>query len=313
MARFLLSYSRRDRLQAIALRQWLVAADPRFSNEVFLDVDPGTGIKPGTRWKDELRNALADAESMIVLLSSSWEASVACTTEFRAAENLGKRIFVLRLEESTSTIVQDLQWLNLFGDGPKTRVSLEDGQTVEFLTHGLQVLLAALHSGTALRPQQPQLAGVISDRESNLDALGIAGDVNTLAQILAATSVSPPLSVAVPGDWGTGKSSLMCQLRDRVAVLATRSSGKADDPFVSNVRQVVFNAWHYSDDHLWVGLVEHLLRELAGADDSGSEFDRQRDQWPASVSTSPATAAGGWSTFPSLASGHKPAIPARSS
>src|SRR6266403_5590321 len=37
------------------------------------------------------------------------------------------------------------------------------------------------------------------------------------------------------------------------------------------------------------------------------------DQCPASISTSPATAAGGWSTFLSLAGGRKLAIPARSS
>jgi hypothetical protein len=29
---------------------------------------------------------------------------------------------------------------------------------------------------------------------------------------------------------------------------------------------VTFNAWHYSDDHLWVGLVEHLFRELRDQD-----------------------------------------------
>jgi hypothetical protein len=36
----------------------------------------------------------------------------------------------------------------------------------------------------------------------------------------------------------------------------------ATQAYVRNVRQVRFNAWHYSDDHLWVGLVEHLFREL---------------------------------------------------
>lgn len=40
--------------------------------------------------------------------------------------------------------------------------------------------------------------------------------------------------------------------------------------FASNVRQVRFNAWDYSDDQLWSGLVDHLFRALAVDPDSSS-------------------------------------------
>ena len=42
--------------------------------------------------------------------------------------------------------------------------------------------------------------------------------------------------------------------------------------FAANVRQVRFNAWDYSDDQVWSGLVDHLFRELAAdpADQSTS-------------------------------------------
>jgi WD40 repeat protein len=106
------------------------------------------------------------------------------------------------------------------------------------------------------------LAGVMSDLESEEDRLGIAGDVQTIAALVAALSTKPPLSVALLGDWGIGKSSFMRLMRDRVAELARQSAG-GQSAFAANVRQVRFNAWHYSDDHLWVGLVEHLFRELA--------------------------------------------------
>src|SRR5262249_39007892 len=33
--------------------------------------------------------------------------------------------------------------------------------------------------------------------------------------------------------------------------------------YVASVRQVRFNAWDYSDDQVWSGLVEHLFRALA--------------------------------------------------
>jgi membrane protein required for beta-lactamase induction len=111
-----------------------------------------------------------------------------------------------------------------------------------------------------------RLAEVVSDLESAEDRLNVAGDVHTIASVLAAASTVPPLSVALLGDWGAGKSSFMRQLRDRMAVLTSSTAEVGGKPaFVSSLRQVTFNAWHYSDDHLWVGLVEHLFRELRAA------------------------------------------------
>jgi WD40 repeat protein len=119
-----------------------------------------------------------------------------------------------------------------------------------------------------------RLADVVSDLESAEDALGIAGDVQTIAAVLASLTTTPPLSVALLGDWGAGKSSFMRQLQVRMTALAEHSAGAGRQAaFAANLRQVSFNAWHYSDDHLWVGLVEHLFRELqepclAGPDDT---------------------------------------------
>jgi KAP family P-loop domain/WD domain, G-beta repeat len=125
-------------------------------------------------------------------------------------------------------------------------------------TTGLQLL------GTGEPAERGLLADVLSDRESGHDALGITQDVHRIAALLAALAVTPPLSVALLGDWGTGKSSFMQQLRDRLTDLASRSAmNGAPNAFAAHVRQVTFNAWHYSDDHLWVGLVEHMFRELA--------------------------------------------------
>jgi hypothetical protein len=107
------------------------------------------------------------------------------------------------------------------------------------------------------------VAGVSSDRESRVDALGITRDVHKLALMLASYSVEAPLSVALLGDWGTGKSTFMLHLRKSLDNLVARSGAQAGaSGFVTHLRQVTFNAWHYSDDHLWVGLVEHMFREL---------------------------------------------------
>jgi WD40 repeat protein len=107
-------------------------------------------------------------------------------------------------------------------------------------------------------------ANLYSDRESPTDSLGMAADVRRLATILGARAVAPPLSIALLGDWGTGKSSFMRQLQGELGKLTARAAAATGPTaFVSHLRQVSFNAWHYSDDHLWVGLIEHMFRELA--------------------------------------------------
>jgi hypothetical protein len=108
------------------------------------------------------------------------------------------------------------------------------------------------------------LPGIRSDQPTEKDLLGWEEDVETLAALMAASATEPPLAIAVLGEWGSGKSSMMAQLRRRVQQLADLSRNNLGlSFFAANIRQVSFNAWHYSDDRLWTGLVEHLFEELA--------------------------------------------------
>jgi WD40 repeat protein len=109
-------------------------------------------------------------------------------------------------------------------------------------------------------PRVDRYAAVVTDAESAVDRLGMTADVQTLAALLAAVSTAPPLSVALMGNWGSGKSTFMGLVIKEVERLATTYS--PSHAYATQVRQVRFNAWHYSDDHLWVGLIEHLFREL---------------------------------------------------
>ncbi|MCX4920188.1 P-loop NTPase fold protein [Streptomyces sp. NBC_00687] len=110
----------------------------------------------------------------------------------------------------------------------------------------------------------PVLAGVHSDTASGEDLLSNEADVEMLAQLAAATVTTPPLAVALLGEWGAGKSSFIRQMSSRVDQLAALA---AEDPthsaFTATVRQVHFNAWHYSDEQVWSSLVDHLFRALA--------------------------------------------------
>lgn len=124
--------------EAVALKQWLVEQTPPLANEIFLDIDPESGLRAGTRWKDALRQANARCEAVICLLSGNWEASHECKVEYRTAENLNKQIFVARLEPSTGgDITSEWQRCDLFGDGATTAVDIGGGPPVEFSTEGL--------------------------------------------------------------------------------------------------------------------------------------------------------------------------------
>jgi WD40 repeat protein len=112
-------------------------------------------------------------------------------------------------------------------------------------------------------PARP-LAGVRSDSPSETDLLGVAEDVAMLAELIAATETRPPLAIALIGDWGTGKSSVMLQIERHVTGLADRARNNPGlTAWAETVRQVRFNAWHYSDERLWAGLVSHLFDVLA--------------------------------------------------
>src|SRR6478609_3290702 len=146
MSRIFLSHSSRDTVQAIALKRWLVEQDAGLTDEIFLDLDPVTGIQPGERWKEALRRSNARCEAVICLLSRYWEASAECRTEFRTAESLNKLILCARLEPSTGPgVTGEWQRCDLFGDGPSTQIPVEGGDHfVTFATEGLQRLRRGL-------------------------------------------------------------------------------------------------------------------------------------------------------------------------
>lgn len=94
----------------------------------------------------------------------------------------------------------------------------------------------------------------------------IDDDVDAFARLIASRYMSPPLSIAVFGDWGSGKTFFMRRLRDRVGELAAdaRDSGllQREVGYYKHIAQVEFNAWHYSNADLWASLVDNLFTQL---------------------------------------------------
>ena len=56
MSRVFLSHSSRDSRQAIAVKKWLIQQEPGLAEEIFLDLDPHTGIRPGEQRRQALKH-----------------------------------------------------------------------------------------------------------------------------------------------------------------------------------------------------------------------------------------------------------------
>ncbi len=120
------------------------------------------------------------------------------------------------------------------------------------------------------RPRSVPLAGVKSDSPSTVDLLGVDRDVKTLAELIAATKTSTPLAIALIGEWGAGKSSVMQLVSaeiDRLAELSRNNRGAT--AFATSVCQIPFNAWHYSSDQLWASVARNMFQALSRSSQSG--------------------------------------------
>ena len=113
-----------------------------------------------------------------------------------------------------------------------------------------------------------------ADSPGDRDLLGIDRDVTAFATLIAARDINPPLSIGLFGDWGSGKSFFMRELRkgiDRLAREAREANQmQCDWPFYKRIVQVEFNAWHYVDGNLWASLVQHILDNLRPAGDKST-------------------------------------------
>jgi hypothetical protein len=111
------------------------------------------------------------------------------------------------------------------------------------------------------------------------DHIGIATEADAFARLIVSCDLTPPLAIALFGDWGSGKSFLMRAVQDRIAALTNRVADRpqSDTDVWKRIRQIEFNAWEYVQGNLWASLLENIFGQL------GSMQLRLVDSWRAPV------------------------------
>ena len=91
------------------------------------------------------------------------------------------------------------------------------------------------------------------------DALKIQDYATRFARVIALRATEMPLSVALFGEWGSGKTYFMKLLRQEIRKLTEKNEEANWCPSVVPIR---FNAWHYVDANLWASFVTEIFDQL---------------------------------------------------
>lgn len=122
------------------------------------------------------------------------------------------------------------------------------------------------------------IARFTSDRGDQQDSLHIDRYVDAFARVLASRALTPPLSIGLFGDWGSGKTFFMDRLHAKVEELCNEEPERDGPLYWPRICQIRFNAWHYAETNLWASLVSTIFNRLRlhldGADPESDEFNR---------------------------------------
>ncbi len=116
------------------------------------------------------------------------------------------------------------------------------------------------------------IATALADEPSKHDSLGRTPIVNTLANMLASPEQTLPMTIALLGDWGAGKSSMIDQLQLQLnklikdfdnswTLVSERDRNEPLRPYA--YIHATFNAWEYEKtDNIRAGLAQEVVNGL---------------------------------------------------
>jgi hypothetical protein len=105
-------------------------------------------------------------------------------------------------------------------------------------------------------------AAFTPDAPQTDDALNRRRDARRLAELACLKDNAPPLAIGLFGDWGSGKSTFMAMMHQEVERIGRDWRIETTTPFVTNVAQIRFNAWSFSDANLWASLAVEIFGGL---------------------------------------------------
>jgi hypothetical protein len=115
----------------------------------------------------------------------------------------------------------------------------------------------------ALEKRAPEDAsawlGIVPETTSGEDLLDFRAEARSIATLLLEPRRASPLTLAIFGDWGSGKTFFMGLLREELEACA------AGPEAACRVVQVDFNAWRYAQANVWSALFHEVTRALAEA------------------------------------------------
>ncbi len=269
MADVFLSYSRRDRDFALRLHDALVAR----GKDVWVDEQD---IPPNARWRDELREAIAGADSFAFLISPDSASSPQCAQELQHAETLGKRVigvmvratepdalpdtlaarqfvpqrgcfdddFERSVDTLTTAIETDLEWVKAHTLwGSKAREWETHGRDRSFLLSGSELSEAeqwlARQAGKEPAPTELQATYVLLSRQRTTRRLRI-----TLAAAAVALLVAIALSVVALIERSSAIANQQTSQSRQLAASAESTLGS--DPELSALLALRALAIHYT-------------------------------------------------------------------
>ena len=226
MSRLFISHSSLNNALAIALREWL-DANGWSRDEVFLDIDPTSGIVAGERWQARLKEASHRCEAVIFVISPAWAASRWCGAEFLLAKTLGKKIFGVIVEPTPFEMLpveltSEFQVVDLAAPGDRAGFTVavppDDARAhVAFHAQGLLRLKSGLErAGLDARsfpfdPERPIFRGLQALEEK--DAAIFFGREGKIVEALDAlrtlTDKGSSKFFVILGASGAGKSSFL--------------------------------------------------------------------------------------------------------
>ncbi|MBN1655975.1 MAG: hypothetical protein JXA30_19565 [Deltaproteobacteria bacterium] len=105
-----------------------------------------------------------------------------------------------------------------------------------------------------------QHPGYITETDEGTDHLDVKKEAQAFARLILDPNVKAPLSIGLLGDWGSGKSFFMGQIKRQIDKICRNEL--QIPKFYKKIVPIEFNAWHASDTNLWASLVTHIFDEI---------------------------------------------------